>query len=250
MFLSEALKVLLMQVSKTPSLLVSLLLGTVLSTPLSAAPPLSSSVQEFQENHVYGNPLIQSLVSQLKANYDDAMEILASAIASSPGSIGKIIKVAINEGVLPVDIAAQCETALTAKQLRTLITTALNERIDPVPIVERCLILVDEAEIPDLLAIAIDNSTPGQIEFVIQAAYNSFSSNYPDPFQLVKTGVLQSNAFTVEGLDSTEGIDALLDEIKLQDMLETVEFDDATGQEETVQDDFESPDPEPPNSSS
>ena len=246
MLVVEAPKVFQMTISR----LVPVMLGifcVMQSLPLSAAPTRASSVKAFHESYFSGQTVEQSLIVQLRANYEAARFILASAIASSPGSVRKIIEVAMDEGVLPTDIAAQCEDAITPKQLETLIKTALNESIDPIPVIEQCLVLVKESQVAGLLAIAINNSTPGQIEFIIRAAYDTLSSSYADPLQLVKTSVLQSNAFSVEGLESVEGIDGLLGEIKLQDMLENLVLDEAAGQVEVEQDDFE---PEPPFSDS
>ena len=260
--MADAPKVRLMNVVKKTGLaMLRGVLIALLSVPLSAAPPLSSSMQAYHVDQGYGSPLILSLINQLEANYDDAFEILSSAVARSPGSIRQIILVAIQEGVLPNDIAAQCETSLTGEELRTLIATALNERIDGIPIIKRCLPLVEEHEVAGLLALAINNSVPGQNELLLQVAYNTLSSSYADPFQLVKAGVLQSNAFTVQGLAFTQGMDTLLDEIRLQDTLENMSLGDAAGQDEVDQD-FYDPgesdpggidviiDPEPPNSSS
>ena len=223
------------------SRLVPVVLGVLCvmqSMSLCAAPTRASSVQAFHESYFSGRTVEQSLITQLRANYEDAQFILASAIASSPGSVRRIVEIAIDEGVLPIDIAAQCEDALTPEQLETLIETALNERIDPIPIIEQCLILVKESRMAGLLAIAINNSTPGQIEFVIQAAYETLMSVSSDPFTLVKTGILQSTAFTVLGLDTTEGIEDLLTEIRLQDNLENLVIDEAVAPDDN-QDDFD-----------
>ena len=97
--------------------------------------------------------------------------------------------------------------------------------------------------IAGLLAIAINNSSPAQIESVVRTAYDTLAPFIADPFLLIRTGLIQSNAFAVQGLEYAGDIDRLLDEIRLQDMLENLIVDDAAGQDDVNQDEFETTEP-------
>jgi len=103
----------------------------------------------------------------------------------------------------------------------------------------------------DLLAHAINNSTPGQIERVLEAAFQALATEVADPFALVKEGVLRSNAFTVQGIEYAEEIDDLVTEVCLQDLLEVVVSEEGNNIDEIADADAPPPDPiEPPLSDS
>ncbi len=200
--------------------LVTLLVLLALNTSGMAAITLSETMQAFHSQMSSGTPLENILRQQLQDHYDDADVVLTGAISSTPGNTGEIVRIAIGEGVLAEDIAAQCETMLNQDQLVDLIRVAFVSRIDPEPVIRRCFSYLPGLQIPELLALAINNSTPGDIERVLQVSFLSLTGQVVDPFATVKEAVLLSNAFTVEGIEFAEDVDDLVTEIRLQDVLE------------------------------
>ena len=222
------------------SIILTLLLSV--GSPVLASITLSESIQTFHVALDLGTPLERVLRDELGDHYSDARVVLTGAIASTPGDVADIIRIAIDEGVLADDIAAQCETMLNQRQLIELIRVSLGERIDPAPVIRRCFIYVPNSEVSDLLALAINNSTPGQIERVLEAAFQALSTEVADPFALVKEGVLRSNAFTVEGIEYAEEVDDLVTEIRLQDVLEVVVAEEGNNIDEIAE--VDTPPPE------
>ncbi len=230
--------------------LPSFVLLLLLSLPTQADVTVSASMQTFHEGIFRGASLEGLLRSQLQAHFDDAATVLTAAIGASPGKVEKIVEVAVDVGVIPDDIARQCETMMTPSQLETLIEVSLKARIDPEPILDRCLALLPASEITSLLALAINNSTPGNIEQLLRVAYLALSSEFGDPFAMVKEGVLRSNAFTITGIELAEGVDELVTEIRLQDLLETSDTEDLIIDDTASEVDVFDPEPEPPLSDS
>lgn len=218
-------------------------IALILSYPGSASTTVSATMESFQLARFEGAPLSQTLRKEITDHYDDARTVLTAAIGSEPGKVAEIVRIAVDEGVLSEDIAAQCDTMMNQRQLVELIRVSLGERIDAEPIIRRCLSYVPYSQLSDLLALAINNSTPGEIERVMEAAYIALADEIADPFAMVKEGVLRSNAFTVEGIEYAEEIDDLVTEIQLQDILEVVVTEEGTDVDEIA--DVDAPPPEP-----
>lgn len=222
-----------------------------LGLPGMASITLSESIQTFHEALDRGASLESILRSEIGDHYGEAATVLTGAIASTPGDVAEIVRIAIDEGVLADDIAQQCETMLNQRQLVELIRVSLGERIDAEPIIRRCFAYIPYSQVSELLAFAINNSTPGRIESVLEAAFQALANEVADPFALVKEGVLRSNAFTVEGIEFAEDIDDLVTEIRLQDVLEVVASEEGANIAEIADADAPPPDPiDPPLSDS
>lgn len=204
---------------------------------------VSATMLSFQLARFEGEPLSQTLRREIADHYEEARIVLTAAIGSQPGKVAEIVRIAVDEGVLADDIAAQCDTMMNQHQLEALIRVSLSERIDAVPIIRRCLAYMPYSQLSDLLALAINNSTPGQIERVMEAAYIALADDIADPFSMVKEGILRSNAFTVEGIEHAEEIDSLITEIQLQDVLEVVVSEEGTDVDQIA--DVDAPPPEP-----
>lgn len=230
---------------------IALVCWLSLSHSSLAAITISETMQVFHEGIQRGKSLESILRQELKDHYSEADVVLTGAIGSTPADVADIVRIAIDEGVLVDDIAAQCDTMLNQQQLVNLIRVSLSERIDPAPIIKRCFAYIPKSQISDLLAHAINNSTPGQIERVLDAAFQALSNEVADPFALVKEGVLRSNAFTVEGIEYAEGVDDLITEIRLQDVLEVLVTEEGASIDEVADADLPPPSPfEPPFSDS
>ena len=197
-----------------------------LLVPPVLADNLSPFIQSFHEGRERGRPLAETLAVELDRSLEDAIDILTAAIAVAPARVAEIVRVSVALGVEAEPVAAQCETALTEKQRLELVKTALGERIDARPVLERCLVLLEPSEWPGIIADAVNNSTPGQIQGVIESAYRSLAPVTDQAFFQVREGLLRSSAFAVSGLELSDDIDGLLDEIRLQDQLEVLQFDE------------------------
>lgn len=202
-----------------------MLLALWFSGPLQASTTLSASVQSFLEGLSRGVSLGELVSQQLAADPQQADLILTSAIASAPSSLDEILQAAIGFGVNAEAIATQCETVMSPEQLESWVSASLRSRLDPLPIIRRCLGLIAEERRAGIVTIAVNESPPGGIATLLQAAFEALESIEVEAFPVIQTGLLASDVFDVAGLELVTDMAQSLDEVQMQDLLESILFE-------------------------
>jgi hypothetical protein len=132
------------------------------------------------------------VVDVLEAKPDKAAQVVAAAIAVSPGSISDIVEIALAHGVNPEVIAQHCRSALTLFEIEQIVTSSMKAKARPESILGTCLAVVPEQELSRMLASALTSAESSMHTRIVESVYDVAETMDFDAINLVEEGILLS----------------------------------------------------------